>query len=97
MTTRSLPSRLVESVLATTRYLSIAPGPYERGLPTDVIQGVFTVEQVIELLEGHPQGNLLSVVLAENSPFWPAAWSYPRWSLRQGSKTEASPAGLPCG
>jgi hypothetical protein len=63
----------VESVLNTTRYPSIAPGPYECGLLTEFIQGVFTIEQVIELLEGHTEGKLLSLVLAENSPFWEAA------------------------
>lgn len=73
MTTLPMRRRMVESVLTTTRFTSIAPGPYERWLLSEYVQGVLTIEQVIELLEGHTEGKLLSLVLAENSPFWEAA------------------------
>ena len=65
-------SRLVESALLSTRYPSIAPGLYERWLLREYVQGMLTIEQVIEQLEGHTEGKLLSLVLAESSSFWSA-------------------------
>lgn len=62
--------RFAESALSTTKYYAIAPGPYERLLLTDFVHGVLTIEQVIELLEGHTEGELLSIVLSEGSRFW---------------------------
>jgi hypothetical protein len=73
MNTLSVRSQLVESALTVTRCESIAPGPYERWLLTEYVQGVLTIGQVIELLEGHTEGKLLSLVLAENVSFWEAA------------------------
>jgi hypothetical protein len=64
---------MVDSALTTTKCTFIAPGPYERGLLGEYVQGVLTIEQVIELLEGHTEGKLLSLVLAENFSFWEAA------------------------
>jgi hypothetical protein len=62
--------RFIESALATTKYHAIAPGPYERLLLADFVHGALTIEQVIELLEGHTEGELLSIVLSQGSYFW---------------------------
>ena len=70
MLSQSKRHRFVESALSTTKFYDIAPGPYERLLLTDFVQGVLTIEQVIDLLEGHTEGKLLSIVLSQGSQFW---------------------------
>jgi hypothetical protein len=70
MITQVARSRFVESALATIKFPAITPVSYERLLLNEYIQGVLTIGQLIELLEGHTDSKLLSLVLAENFHLW---------------------------